>query len=249
MVLPCALDGRCLFATAYFVALRHVRHVIPDQRGKARGRGRGDRRQRTDDRMKSRSRPRVWTTKTYDRMARFYDAFMRYLFPLGERGRMRVVEKLVAGSVLDVACGTGTLLEMAYRKGLECYGIDLSEGMIGQATKKVPGATISQASYYDIPYPDGYFDNVVATNALSGNHIDARKVISEMLRVCKSGGHLYIAEWPRAGRVTIGDRLVEWFADLNDDAPKDYCAIFAGLGYTPEVEILSRRYHMYDLRK
>lgn len=204
---------------------------------------------RYGDRMVSRSRPRVWTTKTYDRMARHYDAFMRYLFPIGEKGRKRVVERLIAGSVLDVACGTGTLMEMACQKGLECYGIDLSEGMIHEATEKVPGAVISRASYYDIPYPDGFFDYVVATNALSGNHIDARQVITEMLRVCKSSGYLYIAEWPKGGSETVRDRLVEWFADLNDDAPKDYSAIFAGLGYTPEVEVLGRRYHLYGVRK
>lgn len=199
--------------------------------------------------MNGGSRPRIWTTKTYDRMARYYDAFMRCLFPIGEKGRKTVVEKLSGGTVLDVACGTGTLLEMAYRKGLECHGIDLSGGMIGRATKKVPGAVINQASYYEIPYPDETFDFVVATNALSGSHVDASKAISEMLRVCRGGGHLYIAEWPKAETRRFRDRVIEWMASINDDAPKDYCAIFEGLGYRPEVDILGRRYHVYGVKK
>jgi ubiquinone/menaquinone biosynthesis C-methylase UbiE len=196
-----------------------------------------------------RSHPRIWTTKTYDRLSRYYDAFMKYLFPIGEIGRKRIVEKLTSGSVLDVACGTGTLLEMAGKKGLECYGIDLSEGMLAEAKRKVPEAEIRQASYYEIPYSEESFDYVVATNALSGDHIDARKVLIEIIRVCKGGGWVYIAEWPKAEKETVRERLVIWLASLNDDAPKDYLAIFRKMGYEPEIDVLSKRYHVYGIRK
>lgn len=182
-------------------------------------------------------------------MSRHYDGLMRLFFPVGEKGREQVVAELVSGSVLDVACGTGTLLQMAYLKGLACYGIDLSHGMIRQAATKVPGAKLTRASYYAIPYADEYFDYVVATNALSGRHIDARQVLREMFRVCKSGGYLYIAEWPRPDRPTLGDRLVEWFAAINDDAPKDYRALFAELGCSPQVRVLTRRYQIFGARK
>ena len=196
-----------------------------------------------------RSHPRIWTTKTYDRLSRYYDTFMKYLFPIGEIGRKSIVEKLTSGSVLDVACGTGTLLEMAEKKGLECYGIDLSEGMLAEAKRKVPEAEIRQASYYEIPYSEESFDYVVATNALSGDHIDARKVLGEMLRVCKSGGRVYIAEWPKAEKETFAERLLVWFASLNDDAPKDYLEIFREMGYEPEIDVLSKRYYVYGIRK
>jgi ubiquinone/menaquinone biosynthesis C-methylase UbiE len=174
---------------------------------------------------------------------------MKFFFPIGEKGRERIVEKLTSGSVLDVACGTGTLLEMAAKKGLECSGIDLSEGMLAQARRKVPKAKLRQASYYDIPYPEEVFDYVVATNALSGVYIDASKVLAEMLRVCRSGGWVYIAEWPKAEKETYGERLLVWFASLNDDAPKDYLKIFGEMGYEPEVDILSERYRIYGIRK
>ena len=198
---------------------------------------------------KKRSEPRVWTTNTYNRLSRYYDTFMRFFFPIGEKGRERIVEKLTTGSVLDVACGTGTLLEMATKKGLKCSGIDLSEGMLAQARRKVPKAELRQASYYDIPYPEEAFNYVVATNALSGGYIDASKVLAEMLRVCRSGGWVYIAEWPKAEKESFGERLLVWLAGLNDDAPKDYLKIFGEMGYEPEVEILSERYHVYGIRK
>jgi len=199
--------------------------------------------------MSKRTQPRIWTTKTYNRLSRYYDKFMKYFFPIGEIGREKIVEKLTSGSVLDVACGTGTLLEMAKKKGLECYGIDLSEGMLAQAKGKVLDVEVSQASYYEIPYPEESFDYVVATNALSGDFIDARKVLIEMIRVCRSGGWIYIAEWPKAPENTPAERLVVWFASLNDDAPKDYLEIIQEMGYEPEVDVLSKRYHVYGIRK
>jgi ubiquinone/menaquinone biosynthesis C-methylase UbiE len=199
--------------------------------------------------MSKRTQPRIWTTKTYNRLSRYYDKLMKYFYPIGEKGREKIVEKLTSGSVLDVACGTGTLLEMAKKKGLECYGIDLSEGMLAQAKGKVPDVEVRQASYYEIPYPEESFDYVVATNALSGDFIDARKVLLEMIRVCRSGGWVYIAEWPKAPENTPAERLVVWFASLNDDAPKDYLEIIRKIGYEPEVDVLSKRYHVYGIRK
>ena len=174
---------------------------------------------------------------------------MKSFYPVGEKGRERIAEKLIAGSVLDVACGTGTLLAIASKKGLSCYGIDISAGMLRQARAKVPNADLKIASYYEIPYPDGYFDYVVATNALSGEFIDTKKVLAEMIRVCKSGGEIHIAEWPKALEETWLERLVVWLAKLNDDAPKDYLKIFGELGYKPKVEVLAKRYHVLSIKK
>ena len=199
--------------------------------------------------MKKGAEPRVWTTKMYNRLSRYYDTFMKIFFPLGEEGRKKVVAKLDAGAVLDVACGTGTLLALAKQKGLKCTGLDLSEGMLAQARRKVPEAEFRQASYYELPYPEESFDYVVATNALSGEHIDARKVLREMLRVCKRGGRVYIAEWPKAEKETFAERLLVWFAGLSDDAPKDYLKIFREMGCEPEIDVLSKRFYVYGIRK
>jgi ubiquinone/menaquinone biosynthesis C-methylase UbiE len=174
---------------------------------------------------------------------------MKRLYPIGEKGRERIAEKLSSGSVLDVACGTGTLLEMADQQELTCFGVDLARGMLAEAKKKVPNAGLVRASFYQIPYADGSFDFVVATNALSGVHIDAKNVLAEMIRVCKTGGWLYIAEWPKAEKETFMEQCVVWLASLNEDAPKDYKAIFKHLGYEPEVNVLDNRYHVFGIRK
>ena len=121
--------------------------------------------------------------------------------------------------------------------------------MLNQARDKVPSAELIRASYYELPYQNRLFDYVVATNALSGTCIDAGCVLSEMTRVCKSGGGVYIAEWPKAATETLMERLIVWLASLNEDAPKDYQAIFAGLGYEPEIEVLSKRCSIFGIER
>ncbi len=199
--------------------------------------------------MKNQKNPRIWTTRTFNRLSPYYDRFMKLFFPIGETGREKIVEKLTAGSVLDVACGTGTLLEMAVEKGLKCYGMDLSKGMLAQAQRKVPNARFQRGSYYRLPYAAGTFDQVVATNALSSDSIDAGEALHEMVRVCKTGGKVFIAEWPKAVEESITERILVWFAKLNDDAPKDFFGIFREMGYEPEVDVLDKRYYIFTIRK
>ncbi len=83
--------------------------------------------------------------------------------------------------------------------------------MFSEAKKKVPDADITQASYYGIPYPEESFDHVTATNALSGDSIYAKKVLLEMLRVCRGVGmDLYCRVAENAERYfcgTIGDMV------------------------------------------
>jgi SAM-dependent methyltransferase len=74
----------------------------------------------------------------YDRFARFYDAVM------GERAQARAfIRRLIlknspeAKTVLDLACGTGTLIKSLSAK-YEVYGLDVSRAMLAVARKKVP---------------------------------------------------------------------------------------------------------------
>lgn len=194
-------------------------------------------------------KPKIWTTKTFDRLSKYYDKFMRVFFPIGEKGRKRIVERLEAGSILDVGCGTGTLLALASQKGLRCFGIDLSKGMLNQAKLKVPEAYLARANFYKMPFPSECFDYVVATNALSGTFIHAKNALAEMIRVCKHGGSVHIAEWPMAHKDTIGERLIVKLASLNEDAPKDYLKIFRELDLESEVEPLDQRYCVFAVRK
>ncbi len=69
----------------------------------------------------------------YDEMAEFYDLIysdrLDLEFYLREARNAR-------GPVLEVACGTGRILLRLLREGVDAYGIDISEGMLGILARK-----------------------------------------------------------------------------------------------------------------
>lgn len=177
----------------------------------------------------------------YSRLGKYYDSFFS-LFPGAERAQQRVVEGLSSGSILDVACGTGTLLAMAHGRGLECYGIDLSQGMLTRARTKAPDAELTVGDFENISYPDNHFEYVVCTNSIGSVRVNPRRVISEMLRVCKYGGEVRIADYTEPPKRTFKSKVLIRIFKLFGDIPYDYLSIFRELGYEPEIEVLG----LYD---
>jgi ubiquinone/menaquinone biosynthesis C-methylase UbiE len=179
-----------------------------------------------------------WTPELYDRLSKQYDRLANLFFPIGDLGRKAVVSDLSSGSILDVACGTGILLEKAYQRGLTCVGIDTSWGMLAETKKKVPAAAAVQASFYALPFTDQSFDFVVETNAVSGADIHAEVVLREMLRVCAAGGEIRIGDYGRTNRQGFWIWILEKIGILIGDYPHNYPALFRSEGIEAEVEQL-----------
>ena len=182
-----------------------------------------------------------WTPNLYSKIAKFYDLSANVLFPIGKRGHQKVVEGLNSGSMLDLACGTGTLLAIASERGLKCFGIDTSEGMLARAKGKMPDAMLCLASFYELPFQDASFDYVVETNAVSGVEIEVEQVLGEMIRVCRDDGEIRIADYSKAPRATLMTRIIEWILILVGDFAYDYVKAFEDFGYHPENKILGWR--------
>jgi len=117
-----------------------------------------------------------WTPELYSKLSKRYDLLAPIFFSMGERAKKRVADELKSGLVLDIACGTGALLAVAFSKGLECCGTDNAEGMIAESQRKIPQGEFKLASFYDIPYPDDTFDTVLETNTIEGYNRQLRKV-------------------------------------------------------------------------
>ena len=86
--------------------------------------------------------------------------------------------------LLDVACGTGYLLKNAQQRGLETYGVDISEEAVKIAQKNSPNSKIKQSRGEELDFSDGFFDYVTCLGALE-HFLNMDKGLNEMLRVAK----------------------------------------------------------------
>lgn len=97
-------------------------------------------------------------------------------------------------SVLDVACGNGTLLRMlSAKKDIAGYGIDISDRMIENARKICPDMTFSVSGCDHTDFPGQMFD-VVTVCAAYHHFPDVKAFAGEAARILKPGGRIYIAE-------------------------------------------------------
>lgn len=104
--------------------------------------------------------------------------------------------------VLDVACGNGNVAIPAARAGAEVIGIDIAPNLVDQARQRAREASLDVkfevGDVEDMPYRNAEFDLVLS---MFGAMFAPRpeKAAAEMLRVCRSGGMLAMANWTPAG--------------------------------------------------
>ena len=127
----------------------------------------------------------------YARFAKVYDLFYGPFLLKGLGIAMRAMRFESDQHVLEVGIGTGISLDM-YPRGLRVIGIDLSSEMLAVAKKKAEKLNIKNVelrimSAEKLEFEDESFDRVFAPSVLSVVS-DPAKVISEMVRVCKTGG-------------------------------------------------------------
>ena len=107
--------------------------------------------------------------------------------------------------VLDLGCGTGSLLAQLKSTYPECKctGLDGDPMILEIARRKTEGEGLDvhfdQAMSFDMPYPDDSFDRVLSS--LFFHHLtreNKRRSLEEILRVLRPGGELHVADWGRA---------------------------------------------------
>ncbi len=130
-----------------------------------------------------------------------YDYFSRFM----ESSAVEFLDRLgvVPGaSLLDVACGSGQLGLIAARRGVKVTGVDIATNSIlaarGRAAAEGLDARFDEGDAEALPYADAGFD-VVAT--IFGAMFAPRpeRVASELVRVCRPGGTIAMANWTKEG--------------------------------------------------
>ena len=104
--------------------------------------------------------------------------------------------------VLDVACGSGNLAVLAAERGAEVTGIDIAENLVNTAKRRAAKSGLEikfeQGDAEAMPYEDNTFDLVMS---MFGAMFCPRPEItaSELIRVCKPGGTIAMANWTPTG--------------------------------------------------
>lgn len=96
--------------------------------------------------------------------------------------------------VLDVGCGTGTILKNLDKfTNISGYGIDVEENMINVAKQKCKKMNFIVSNCTETPFEDSKFD--IITSCMAYHHFaDKKGFAREVSRITKHGGHLYIAD-------------------------------------------------------
>ena len=144
----------------------------------------------------------------FNRIAFRYDFMNHFLSGgLDHYWRKETIKQLVDAQpqiVLDMATGTGDMVIMMtkYLKAKKIIGIDISEGMLDRARKKIAKTGIGDKVEMQkgdsemINFPNGTFDVItVAFGVRNFEHLE--KGLEEMLRVLKPGGKLVVLEFSR----------------------------------------------------
>jgi len=99
-------------------------------------------------------------------------------------------------NILDVGCGTGTVLHMILdeKPQVKAYGLDLSEEMLKKAKERLPKRVeLVWGEAEALPYDNKRFDIVLMVGSLNYS-INPEQTIKEAYRVLKSGGKLIICD-------------------------------------------------------
>lgn len=132
-----------------------------------------------------------------------YGHFAKYLEP----GALQFLERLAVAPgtrMLDVACGAGQIAIPAARAGVLVTGIDIASNLIEQARARAKAEGVN--AYFEegdaemLSCKDASFDLVVSLiGAMFAPRPDC--VAAELVRVCRPGGRIAMANWTPEGFV------------------------------------------------
>lgn len=174
--------------------------------------------------------PDYYKEKASKKWGRLYDWFLKLVFLLwgGEDSfRRRCVDfasPAEEDQVLDVCCGTGTLISrIAQRIGPDgqVIGVDLSEFMLDVAKKKTRNAlvTLEKADAENLPFVSGKFDMCFLSFALHEMPKHARQnTLRETRRILRSGGRLFIVDYNLPDRALARVALMAFVKCVEDEA-------------------------------
>lgn len=167
--------------------------------------------------------------RVYTTYAGVYDHIFGKVFHEGRESAIRILNVQPNEKILEVGIGTGLALPM-YPTHCQIVGIDFSEGMLEKARQRAAEHRMSHVQLHRMDagameFPDDSFDTVVAAYVVTAVP-DYRKVVNEMIRVCRPGGRIIMLNHFSNGNKIIAavERVISpitkhlgWRTDLSLD--------------------------------
>lgn len=163
------------------------------------------------------------------------------------------------GPVLDLACGAGRHLQEFRGRGVYVVGLDLSEPLLREARRTIPGQPLVRADMRTLPLAGGSFDLVVNFFTSFGYFSDPdedRQVLLGIRHVLGSGGRFALdflnAERVRSDLVPrderrVGDRRVVQVRRLEQQGQVVAKTIrIYGAGGAEATETYQERVRLYE---
>jgi len=153
-------------------------------------------------------------------------------------------------AVLDVATGTGEFARALAPHVASVTGIDATDAMLETGERfveqlEIPNTSFQKGIVQDLPFERESFD-IVSSRYAFHHFADPRPVIAEMVRVCRTGGHLMIVD------IVVPDDAMateynyyEWLCDQSHTrclAPTEFQSLFRLFG----AEVVSARSRQYE---
>ena len=184
------------------------------------------------------------------------DVFLPLYDPLVSlMGFGRAVQELIsqanierAHSVLDVGCGTGTLIVMLKRRysAVEVVGVDPDSKALQRARKKVGRAGVSVQLDHgfadELPYGEQSFDRVFSSFMFHHLDEDERERTSrEVLRVLKPGGSFHLLDFV-SNETSHGffERLFAGHALMKTNTSERILQLITRAGFTNVMKVKER---------
>ena len=133
----------------------------------------------------------------YRAFAPFYDVVFGPSLQHGRNAVLRALELRPGERVLEIGVGTGLSLPL-YPEHVSVSGIDISREMLAKARARVEDRqlrhieALTAMDAQALSFADGSFDKVAVMYVLSGLP-DPLRAAREMMRVCRPGGTIVIA--------------------------------------------------------
>jgi demethylmenaquinone methyltransferase / 2-methoxy-6-polyprenyl-1,4-benzoquinol methylase len=159
--------------------------------------------------------------RMFNNISRRYD-LLNHLLSAGvdiywRRKAINILRPLRPRLILDVATGTGDFaVEALSLKPEKIVGVDISEGMLDIARKKIREKGLSerislmQGDSENLPFPENMFDAVIVAFGVR-NFENLARGLTDMFRVLKPGGKAIVLEFSKPDRFFFGKFFTLYF--------------------------------------